>query len=159
MELREIDGFDEDGNPTTIKLPTPGVIKQALLNLDYSNGAISNRDAQDQLADQFCLSDEQKTVLRDERAVPNLWRDEVNGEIQALVREKKLVRLKRATIITPEGLIIIISLFFKNIGYGSTEIDVVENHDDTHFSAYMDIGTQSLKFSVAYDPTSAPADA
>lgn len=70
-----------------------------------------------------------------------------------------LVRPKRATIITPEALKIIISLFLEKIGYGSTEIDVVENHDDTHFSAYVDIGTQSLKFSVACDPTNAPADA
>ena len=37
--------------------------------------------------------------------------------------------------------------------------DVVENYDDTHFSAYVDIGTQSRKFSVACDPTNAPADA
>ena len=54
MELREITGLDEDRNPTTIKLPIHGVVTQALLNLDYSNGAISNRDAKDQLA-RLCL--------------------------------------------------------------------------------------------------------
>ena len=159
MELREIDGFDEVGNPTTIKLPTLNVVRQALLNLDYSNGAISNIDAKNQLADQFCLSGEQKSAKTERNASVNLWGEQVNHEIQALVMEKRLVRLKRATIITPEALKIIISLFLENIGCGSTEIDVVENHDDTHFSAYVDIGTQSLKFSVACDPTSAPADA
>ena len=158
MELREIDGLDQDGNRITIKLPIPSVIQQALLNLDYSNGAISTLDAQDQLADQFCLSDEQKSVLRSDRRGVNFWRDEVNGEINALVTEKRLVRPKRATIITPEALKIIISIFLGKIGYESTEIDVVENHNDTHFSAYVDVGTQSRKFSVTCDPTNAPVD-
>jgi len=39
------------------------------------------------------------------------------------------------------------------------EIDVVDNHSEPPFSAYVDIGTQSFKFSIACDPTSAPADA
>ena len=158
MELREIIGLDQDGNRITIKLPTPRVIRKALLNLDYSNGAISTLDAQDQLTDQFCLSDEQKSVLRRDRRGVNFWRDEVNGEINTLVTEKRLVRPKRATIITPEALKTIVFLFLEKIGYGSTEIDVVENHEDTHFSTYVDIGTQSLKFSVAYDPTNTSAD-
>ncbi|MYB95324.1 hypothetical protein F4Y43_15870 [Candidatus Poribacteria bacterium] len=94
MELREIDGLDQDGNRITIKLPIPSVIQQVLLNLDYSNGAISTLDAQDQLAGQFCLSDEQKSVLRSDRRGVNFWRDEVNGEINALVTEKMLIFIK-----------------------------------------------------------------
>ena len=62
MELREITGLDQDANRITIKLPNHNVIKTALLNLDYSNGAISLMDAKSQLAEQFCLSNEQKTA-------------------------------------------------------------------------------------------------
>lgn len=162
MELREITGFDEDGNRITIKLPTLGVIRKALLNLDYSNGAISLMDAKSQLADQFCLSDEQKSAKteRRERGVSvNLWGDQVGGQIVALVNSRRLAQPKPATIITPEALKDILSLFFKNLGYESIEIDVVENDDDMPFSAYVDIKTRSLKFSVACDPTNAPADA
>ena len=57
MELNEINGFDGDGNPTTIRLPVSRVVKQALLALDYSQGALENQMAANQLADQFsCLS-------------------------------------------------------------------------------------------------------
>ena len=157
MELREITCFDEDGNLTTIKLPTPGIIRKALLNLDYSNGVISNRDARDQLADQFCLSDEQKTP-RDERGV-NLWGKQVGVVIAGLVDQNRLIQPKSATIITPEALKEILSLFFKNLGYESIEIDAVKNNDDMPFSACVDIKTRSLKFSVACDSTSAPVDA
>lgn len=157
MELREIDGFDEDGNPTTIKLPTPGVIRKALLNLDYSNSAIANMDARDQLADQFCLSDEQKTTVQGNGV--NLWGGQVNLVIAGLVDANRLIQPKSATIITPEALKDILSLFFKNLGYESIEIGVDENPDGSHLGASVDIKTRSLKFSVACDPTNTSADA
>ena len=65
MELNEIDGFDRDGNPTTIQLPVYRVVKQALLALDYSQGALENQRAANQLADQFCLSEMQRTVAKE----------------------------------------------------------------------------------------------
>ena len=68
MELNEIDGFDKDGNPTTIQLPVLRVVKQALLALDYSQGALENQMAANQLADQFCLSEIQRTVAREDSA-------------------------------------------------------------------------------------------
>ncbi len=157
MELHELNGFDRNGNPTTIKLPTLSVIRKALLNLDYSNGAISNINARNQLADQFCLSDEQKSAKAERNASVNLWGDQVGLAIAALVDRKKLVQPKRATIISPKALKVIVSLFFKKIGYES--IEVVENHSDMPFSVYVDIKTKSLKFSVACDPTNASADA
>ena len=60
----------------------------ALLNLDYSNGAISNIDAKNQLVVQFCLSDAQMSAKTERNASVNLWGEQVNHEIQALVREK-----------------------------------------------------------------------
>ena len=159
MELREITGFDENRNPTTIKLPTRNVIKMALLNLDYSNGAISLMDAKNQLADQFCLSGKQKSARTERNASVNLWGDQVGLVIAGLVDQNRLIQPKSATIITPEALKVILSLFFKKLGYESIEIGVDENPDDMHLGASVDIKTRSLKFSVACDPTSAPADA
>ena len=97
MELNEIDGFDGDRNPTTIQLPVLRVVKQALLALDYSQGALENQMAANQLADQFCLSEIQRTVVREDGA--KFWLMRVNGAIQALVTEGKLLRTKKATII------------------------------------------------------------
>lgn len=57
MELNEMNGFDGDRNPTTIRLPVPRIVKQALLNLDYSQNALENQEAAHQLAEQFCLSE------------------------------------------------------------------------------------------------------
>ena len=79
--------------------------------------------------------------------------------IVGLVGNNKLVQPKPATIISTEALKVIVSLFLEKLGYESIEIDVVENQNDPPFSAYVDIGTKSLKFSVASDPMSASADA
>lgn len=159
MELREISGFDEDGNLMTINLPIPRVIRMALLNLDFSKGTISNMDARNQLADQFCLTDTQKKAKTERNASVNLWGEQVNGAIAALVDAKKLIQPKPATIITPEALQVIISLFLQKIGYEPTQIDIVENHSEMPFSVYVDIETKSLKFGVACDFTRTPADA
>ena len=98
MELNETDGFDGDRNPTTIQLPVLRVVKQALLSLDYSQGALENQMAANQLADQFCLSEIQRTVAREDGA--KFWVMQVNGASQALVSDGKLLRTKTATIIT-----------------------------------------------------------
>ena len=155
MELNELNGFDEDRNPITIKLPIHRVVTQALLKLDYSNGAISNSDARNQLANQFCLSDEQRLAIQENGV--NLWGQRVNGAIVALVNGNKLVQPKPATIISTEALKVTVSLFLEKLGYESAEIDVVENHSETPFSIYIDIETKSLKFGVACDPLNVSA--
>ena len=100
MELNKIEGLDKDGNRTTIQLPVHPVVKQALLALDYSQGALENKIAANQLADQFCLSEIQRTVVNKHGA--RFWLMRVNGAIQALVTEGKLLRTKTATIITTD---------------------------------------------------------
>ena len=100
MELQERTGFDRDGKRTTILLPAYHIVKQGLLNLDYSSGAIENQNAAHQLAEQFCLSEIQRTVARKDGA--KLWRMQVNTSIQHLVDEGKLLRPKYATIITTD---------------------------------------------------------
>ena len=100
MKLQEMKGFDRDGNPTTIWLPVYDIVKQALLNLDYSSGAIENQDAVHQLAEQFYLSAEQRNVVQKNGV--NLWIRQVNTSIQHLVDDGKLLRPKLATIINTD---------------------------------------------------------
>ena len=65
--------------------------------------------------------------------------------IAGLVDQNRLIQPKSATIITPEALKEILSLFFKNLGYESIEIGVDENPDDRCLGPSVDIKTRSLK--------------
>ena len=55
--------------------------------------------AASQLADQFCLSEVQRTVAREDGA--KLWLMQVNGAIQALVTEGKLLRQRWLQLLLP----------------------------------------------------------
>lgn len=146
MELAEIDGFDRERNPTTIQLPVYRVVKQALLALDYSQGALENQMAANQLADQFCLSERQRTVARADGA--KFWLMQVNGAIQALVTEGKLLRTKAATIITTDVFKRMIVEVLENIDCDTRE--VFERRDNAATTTLIEVKTNHLIFGMAF---------
>ena len=146
MELNEIDGFDGDGNPTTIQLPVLRVVKQALLALDYSQGALENQMAAKQLADQFCLSEIQRTVARRDGA--KFWLMQVNGAIQALVTEGKLLRTKKATIIKTDVFKRMIVEVLKHLDCDTQE--VFERRDNAATTTLIEVKTNHLIFGMAF---------
>ena len=146
MELNEIDGFDGDGNPTTIRLPVPRVLKQALLALDYSQGALENQVAANLLAEQFCLSEVQRTVARADGA--KFWLMQVNGVIQALVTEGKLLRTKTATIITTDVFKSIVVEVLEQLNCDTREVFVRRDNEAT--TTLIEVKTNHLNFSMAF---------
>lgn len=157
MELTRVNGI-YNGNEIATLLPVTSIIRQALLNLDYSQGAIQNGIAAEQLAEQFCLSDIQRNVAREDGA--RLWLMRVNGCIQDLVSSQEIVRTKRATIITPEALQNIVANFFQKLGYESIVVEVEENQGGV-CKASVDIKTRTvqgegLEFKVDAIPTDVP---
>ena len=142
----EIDGFDGDGNPTTIQLPVLRVVKQALLALDYSQGALENKTAAKQLADQFCLSEIQRTVAREDGA--KFWIMQVNGAIQALVNDGKLLRTKAATIITTEAFERMIVEVLEHLDCDTPE--VFERRDNAATTTLIEVKTNHLIFGMAF---------
>ena len=146
MELTEKDGFDRDGNPTTIQIPVPGVVKQALLTLDYSQGALENKRAANQLADQFCLSEIQRTVAKESGA--KLWLMQVNGAIQDLVTQGKLLRTKTATIITTDAFKSMIIEAFDQLNCDTPEV-LVQRNNDTN-TTLIEVKTNHLNFSMVF---------
>ena len=146
MELNEIDGFDGDGNPTTIQLPVLRVVKQALLSLDYSQGALENQMAANQLADQFCLSEIQRTVAREDGA--KFWLMRVNGAIQALVSDGKLLRTKAATIITTDVFKRMIVEVLEHLDCETREVFV--RRDNAATTTLIEVRTNHLNFGMAF---------
>lgn len=146
MELTEMNGFDGNGNPTTIQLPVLRVVKQALLALDYSQGALENQMAANQLADQFCLSEIQRTVAREDGA--KFWLMQVNGAIQALVTEGKLLRTKTATIITTDVFKSMIVEVLEHLDCDTRE--VFERRDSEATTTLIEVKTNHLIFGMAF---------
>ena len=157
MELTCISG-NYNGRVVEAFLPVAITIRQTLLNLDYSQGAISNETAAKQLAEQFCLSDMQRNIAREDRA--RLWLMRVNGSIQDLVRSGEMVRTMRATIVTPEALRYMTTNFFEGLGYENVEVEITE-HQGGICKAAIDIRTRTiqgegLRFSVDATPIDDP---
>ena len=146
MELTEMNGFDGNGNPTTIQLPVLRVVKQALLALDYSQGALENQMAANQLADQFCLSEIQRTVGREDGA--KFWLMQVNGAIQALVTDGKLLRTKTATIITTDVFKSMIVEVLEHLDCDTRE--VFEQRDSEATTTLIEVKTNHLIFGMAF---------
>ena len=146
MELTEMNGFDRDGNPTTIQLPVLRVVKQALLALDYSQGALENQMAANQLADQFCLSERQRIVAREDGA--KFWLMQVNGAIQALVTEGKLLRTKTATIITTDVFKNMIVEVLEHLDCDTRE--VFDRRDNEETTTLIEVKTNHLIFGMAF---------
>ena len=146
MKLQEMKGFDRDGNPTTIWLPVYHIVKQALLNLDYSSGAIENQDAAYQLAEQFCLSEIQRTVARKDGA--KLWLMQINGAIAALVEEGKLLRTKVATIIPTDIFESMVVDILEQLNCDIPEFSVNRNRDTRTTLIKVEAGY--LNFNLAF---------
>ena len=146
MELNEINGFDGDRNPITIQLPVPRVVKQALLTLDYSQGALENKMAANQLADQFCLSEIQRTVARRDGA--KFWLMRVNGAIHALVTEGKLLRTKKATIIKTDVFKNMIVEVLEHLDCETREVFV--RRDNAATTTLIEVRTNHLNFGMAF---------
>ena len=145
MKLQEMTGFDRDGNPTTIWLPAYHIVKQALLNLDYSSGAIENQDAAHQLAEQFCLSEIQRNVVKDG---VNLWIRQVNISIQHLVDDGKLLRPKFATIITTDRFRDMVVDALEQLNCDIPEFSVNRNRDTR--TTLIKVETDYLNFNLAF---------
>ena len=146
MKLQEMTGFDRDGNPTTIWLPAYHIVKQALLDLDYSSGAIENQDAAHQLAEQFYLSAKQRNVVKENGV--NLWIRQVNISIQHLVDEGKLLRPKFATIITTDRFGDIVVDALEQLNCDIPEFFVNRNRDTR--TTLIKVETDYLNFSLAF---------
>lgn len=146
MELSEMNGFDGNGNPTTIRLPVPHIVKQALLNLDYSQNALGNQEAAHRLAEQFCLSEIQRTVAREDGA--KLWLMQVNRAIGSLVSEGKLLRTKTATIITTDVFKSMVVDVLEQLNCDLPEFSVHRNRDTR--TTLIKVETDYLNFSLAF---------
>ena len=146
MELSEMNGFDRDGNSTTIRLPVPRIVKQALLNLDYSQNALGNQVAAHRPAEQFCLSEIQRTVANENGA--RLWLMRVNGAIDSLVREGKLLRTKFATIIPTNIFESMIVDILEQLNCDTPEVLV--NRDCDANTTLIKVDTDHLNFSLAF---------
>ncbi len=156
MKLTTVNGY-YNGDEIQIDLPAPEIVKEALLNLDYSQGIIQNQDAAQLLAKQFCLSDKQKKIVQENGV--NIWRNRVNGSIQNLAINEKIVRTKDATIITVDALKKTVSDFLRKLGYESEEVSIDEILDDA-LNVFIEIRTKTkqgagLKFSIAATPLDA----
>ena len=127
MELRTLDGY-YSGNETQIELPTPKIIKSAILNLDFSTGALTNQEVAELLATQFCLSNKQKNVTRDRNV--RIWSGQVNGAIQDLAIRKKIVRTMPNTIITPDALKNMVEHFLGKLRYEPRGVEVRDKDND-----------------------------
>ena len=157
MELTCVSG-NYNGRVVEASLPVASIIRQALLNLDYSQGVISNEAAAKQLSKQFCLSDVQRNIARDDGA--RLWLMRVNGAIQDLARSGEMVRTMRATIVTPEALRNMATNFFQELGYENVEVEITK-HQGGICKAAIDIRTRTiqgegLRFSVDATPIDDP---
>ncbi len=121
-------------------------VRQALLELDYSQGALRNKHAANKLAERLCLTDEQRNAK--DSGGRHILYQMVNGVIVALVKEGKLVRTRYGRIMATTALKNIVVNFLAKLSYEPVEVEVVENSDNNSFSVFIDIGTQHLKFSV-----------
>ena len=89
----------DTGEEYQIALPATRVVKQALLNFDYSSIGIRIRDITEALAEQFELTEEQREANGKYGPV---WKRHVNIAANSLVNSEQLLRIKRGWIINPE---------------------------------------------------------
>ena len=89
----------DTGEEYQIALPATRVVKQALLNLDYSSIGIRIRDIAEALAEQFELIEEQREANGKYGLV---WKRHINMAANSLVNSGQLLRIKRGWIINPE---------------------------------------------------------
>ena len=89
----------DTGEEYQIALPATRVVKQALLNFDYSPIGIRIRDIAEALAEQFELTEEQREA---NGKYGRVWKRHVNIAANSLVNSEQLLRRKRGWIINPE---------------------------------------------------------
>ena len=89
----------DTGEEYQITLPATRVVKQALLNFDYSPSGIRITDIAEALADQFELTEKQRGAKGKYGLV---WKRHVNIAANSLIKSEKLLRIKRGWIINPE---------------------------------------------------------
>ena len=91
----------DTGEEYQITLPATHVVKQALLNFDYSPSGIHITDIAEALADQFALTEKQRAAKGKYGLV---WKRHVNIAANSLVNSGQLLRTSRGWINTPEYL-------------------------------------------------------
>ena len=88
----------DTGEEYQITLPATRVVKQALLNFDYSPSGIHITDIAEALADQFALTEKQRGAKGKYGLV---WKRHVNIAANSLVKSEKLLRKRVGWIINP----------------------------------------------------------
>lgn len=132
-----------DGEQTEIKYPTQRVIKNAILNLDFTSGALTNQEIAEQLATQFCLSEKQRNATRPETQNVRTWNGLVNGVIQDLASNSEIVRPMRATNITPDALNSLVKRFLVALRYEPNDVEVRDkDNDNINLLIQIDTKTQ-----------------
>ena len=91
----------DTGEEYQITLPATRVVKQALLNFDYSPSGIHITDIAEALADQFALTEKQRVAKGKYGLV---WKRHVNIAANSLVNLGQLLRIRVGWINNPEYL-------------------------------------------------------
>ena len=105
METVKRRAFDPETNQECeIELPSREAIQAALLELDYPARGISSRDAANQLAEYFSLTDRQRNVQPSAQTRYGVFSYLVNTEANNLVRSGQLVKPRRGRFAKPEQI-------------------------------------------------------
>ena len=142
MELGTRTAHDQDGNNYQIQIPSARVVEQALLELDYSQGAIRIGDAAQELADRFCLTDEQRNASRNTNRQGSfrIFNHHVSNVAGDLVDSGQLVRPKNGWIISSSVLKDMVDGFFEGLNFNAEGVgDLIED-------GLIEVETSRFKF-------------
>ena len=105
METVKRWAFDPETNQECeIELPSREAIQAALLELDYPTRGMSSRDAANQLAEYFSLTDLQRNVQPSAQTRHGVFPHMVNTEANNLVKSGHLVKPRRGWFAKPEQI-------------------------------------------------------
>lgn len=99
MKMTRKKAYDPHRGEYEIEIPATRIVKETLLALDYSQGAIKVEEVARMLTEQFSLSDEQKNAKHKNGF--GIFNQHVGGAAGALVNKGQLMRPKPAFINLP----------------------------------------------------------
>ena len=134
MEMTSKKAFDPNRGEYEIELPIVSLVKEALLVLDYSRGAIKIENAAEILAERFALTDDQKNAKH--RNGFNIYKHYVANAAGALVNKGELVRLRTGWVAKPGK---------ENGGVDTTENPDVSTEDQGNGDEVTSIPEESIE--------------